>query len=194
VGAKRAPVQKKAATAAPPKKRAAPPSKKAAVKPDRAKAAKRKGAGKASAGARKPDAVRLAAGYRPSAKEPYMNPSQLEFFRQKLLAWRQELLDESQSTIDEMRNAARDVSDEAERASREAEISFELRTRDRYRKLLNKIDQALHRIEDGSYGYCEETGEPIGIERLEARPVATLSIEAQQRRERLERQYGDQYF
>ena len=122
-----------------------------------------------------------------------MSPMQLEFFRQKLLDWRRDLLEESQNTIDEMRNAARDVSDEAERASREAEISFELRTRDRYRKLLSKIDQALNRIEDGSYGYCEETGEPIGLERLEARPVATLSIEAQQRRERLERQYSDRF-
>jgi DnaK suppressor protein len=122
-----------------------------------------------------------------------MSPKQLEFFRQRLLGWQRELLEESQNTIDEMRNAARDVSDEAERASREAEISFELRTRDRYRKLLSKIDQALHRIEDGSYGYCEETGEPIGLERLEARPVATLSIEAQQRRERLERQYSDRF-
>ena len=143
--------------------------------------------------AQKRQPVKLAAGYRPSASEPYMSPMQLEFFRQKLLDWQRDLLEESQNTIDEMRNAARDVSDEAERASREAEISFELRTRDRYRKLLSKIDQALNRIEDGSYGYCEETGEPIGLERLEARPVATLSIEAQQRRERLERQYSDHF-
>jgi DnaK suppressor protein len=135
--------------------------------------------------------VKLAKGYKPSKREKYMNPKQLEYFRQKLLVWRQSLLDESQQTIDQMRDAARDVSDEAERASRETEISFELRTRDRYRKLLAKIDQALKRIDDESYGFCDETGEPIGLERLEARPIATLSIEAQERREQLERQYSD---
>ncbi len=135
--------------------------------------------------------VKLPKGYKPTKREKYMNPKQLEYFRQKLLQWRQSLLDESQQTIDQMRDAARDVSDEAERASRETEISFELRTRDRYRKLLTKIDQALRRIEDESYGFCDETGEPIGLERLEARPIATLSIEAQERREQLERQYSD---
>jgi len=135
--------------------------------------------------------VKLRKGYKPTKREKYMNPKQLEYFRQKLMAWRQDLLNESQQTIDNMREAARDVSDEAERASRETEISFELRTRDRYRKLLNKIEQALKRVDDESYGYCDETGEPIGIERLEARPIATLSIEAQERREQLERQYSD---
>ena len=135
--------------------------------------------------------VKLAKGYKPTKREKYMNPKQLEYFREKLLVWRQSLLDESQQTIDQMRDAARDVSDEAERASRETEISFELRTRDRYRKLLAKIDQALKRIDDESYGYCDETGEPIGLDRLEARPIATLSIEAQERREQLERQYSD---
>ena len=135
--------------------------------------------------------VKLPKSYKPTKREKYMNPKQLEYFRQKLLDWRQSLLDESQQTIDQMRDAARDVSDEAERASRETEISFELRTRDRYRKLLTKIDQALRRIDDESYGYCDETGEPIGLERLEARPIATLSIEAQERREQLERQYSD---
>ena len=135
--------------------------------------------------------VKLAKGYKPSKREKYMNPKQLEYFREKLLVWRQSLLDESQQTIDQMRDAARDVSDEAERASRETEISFELRTRDRYRKLLAKIDQALKRIDDESYGFCDETGEPIGLERLEARPIATLSIEAHERREQLEWQYSD---
>ncbi len=135
--------------------------------------------------------VKLPKNYKPTKREKYMNPKQLEYFRQKLLEWRQSLLDESQQTIDQMRDAARDVSDEAERASRETEISFELRTRDRYRKLLTKIDQALKRIEDESYGFCDETGEPIGLDRLEARPIATLSIEAQERREQLERQYSD---
>lgn len=134
---------------------------------------------------------KLPKAYKPTKREKYMNPKQLEYFRLKLLEWRQSLLDESQQTIDQMRDAARDVSDEAERASRETEISFELRTRDRYRKLLAKIDQALKRIDDESYGYCDETGEPIGLDRLEARPIATLSIEAQERREQLERQYSD---
>ncbi len=129
--------------------------------------------------------------YKPTKREKYMNSKQLEYFRTKLVDWRQELLDESQQTIDHMREAARDVSDEAERASRETEISFELRTRDRYRKLLNKIEQALKRVDDETYGFCDETGEPIGLDRLEARPIATLSIEAQERREQLERQYSD---
>lgn len=137
------------------------------------------------------EVVKLPKGYKPTKKEPYMSAKQLEYFRQKLLVWRQSLLDESQQTIDQMRDAARDVSDEAERASREAEITFELRTRDRYRKLLSKIDKALRRIDDETYGFCDETGEPIGLDRLEARPIATLSIEAQERREQLERQYGD---
>ena len=138
-----------------------------------------------ASGVKKPKA------YKPTKREKYMNPKQREYFRQKLLDWRQELLDESQQTIDQMRDAVRDVSDEAERASRETEISFELRTRDRYRKLLSKIEQGLRRIDDDSYGYCDETGDEIGIDRLEARPIATLSIEAQERREQLERQYGD---
>ena len=125
--------------------------------------------------------VKLPKGYKPKKSETYMSAKQLEYFRVKLLDWRQSLLEESQQTIDQMRDAARDVSDEAERASREAEITFELRTRDRYRKLLSKIDQALKRIEDESYGFCDETGEPI----------ATLTIEAQERREQLDRQYGD---
>ena len=135
--------------------------------------------------------VKLPQGYKPGKRERYMNPRQLEYFRQKLLDWREELLEESQHTIDQMREAVRDVSDDAERASRETEISFELRTRDRYRKLLTKIGEALKRIDDESYGFCDETGEPIGIERLEARPIATLCLEAQERRERLEHNYTD---
>ena len=135
--------------------------------------------------------LKLPKDYKPVKRERYMNPKQLEYFRQKLLGWREELLEESQHTIDQMREATRDVSDDAERASRETEISFELRTRDRYRKLLNKIGEALKRIDDESYGFCDETGEPIGIERLEARPIATLCLEAQERRERLEHNYTD---
>ena len=135
--------------------------------------------------------VKLSKNYKPSEKEEYMGPKQLEYFRQKLLAWRQELIDESQETINNLRGEVRDVGDEAERASRETENSLELRTRDRYRKLLGKIDQALGRIDDSSYGYCEETGEEIGLARLEARPIATLSLDAQERRELKQQQMRD---
>lgn len=135
--------------------------------------------------------VKLPKNYKPSDQEEYMNPMQLEYFRQKLLSWRQELIDESQETINNLRGEVRDVGDEAERASRETENSLELRTRDRYRKLLAKIDQALSRIDDGSYGYCEETGEEIGLARLEARPIATLCLDAQERRELKEKQMRD---
>lgn len=135
--------------------------------------------------------VKLPRGYKPKARERYMGPKQLEYFRRKLTDWRESLLEESQQTLDNMRDAQDGGGDEAERASRETEINFELRTRDRYRKLLRKIDEALERIEDGTYGYCEETGDPIGIGRLEARPIATLSVEAQERRETLERQYNN---
>ena len=125
----------------------------------------------------------------PNGDEEYMGPLQTEYFRRKLIDWRQALLDESEQTLESMRDQQREVSDEAERASRETEMSFELRTRDRYRKLIRKINEALGRIEDRSYGFCEETGDPIGLGRLEARPIATLSVEAQERREMLERQY-----
>ncbi|MGB0514816.1 MAG: RNA polymerase-binding protein DksA [Wenzhouxiangellaceae bacterium] len=135
--------------------------------------------------------VNLPEGYKPSDDEEYMNPQQLEYFRQKLLSWRQELIDESQETINNLRGEVRDVGDEAERASRETENSLELRTRDRYRKLLGKIDQALGRIDDGSYGYCEETGEEIGLARLEARPIATLCLDAQERWELKQKQMKD---
>ena len=114
----------------------------------------------------------------------------LAYFRQKLLDWRQSLVEESQQTINHLRGEVRDVSDEAERASRETENSFELRTRDRYRKLLNKIDKALARIDDGSYGFCEETDEEIGLKRLEVRPIATLTLDAQERWEHKQRQMG----
>jgi len=135
--------------------------------------------------------VKLPKNYRPSEKEEYMNPKQLEYFRQKLLNWRQDLIEESQETINNLRGEVRDVGDEAERASRETENSLELRTRDRYRKLLGKIDQALSRVEDNSYGYCEETGEEIGLARLEARPIATLCLDAQERWELKQKQMKD---
>ena len=132
--------------------------------------------------------VKLPKGYKPKANEKYMNDKQQEYFRQKLLIWREELIDESQQTIDHLRSEVRDVGDEAERATRETENSLELRTRDRYRKLINKIEQALKRIDDGEYGYCEETDEEIGLKRLEARPIATLSLDAQERWELRQKQ------
>jgi DnaK suppressor protein len=135
--------------------------------------------------------VNLPAGYKPGAKESYMSDFQLEYFRRKLLTWREELVEESKQTIDNLREEVRDVGDEAERATRETENSLELRTRDRYRKLIGKIDKALRRIEDGEYGYCEETGEEIGLDRLEARPIATLCLDAQERWEHRQRQMGD---
>jgi DnaK suppressor protein len=135
--------------------------------------------------------VELPDGYEPSDKEEYMCPEHLAFFRRQLLDWRQELIAESQETISNLREEVRDVGDEAERATRETDNSLELRTRDRYRKLLNKIDEALRRIDDGSYGFCEETGEEIGIARLRARPIATLCLDAQERWELKRKQLGE---
>ncbi len=129
--------------------------------------------------------------YRPSDDEPFMNPTMLEYFRQKLLRWRSELLRESEETLQELQQGGMQEADIADRASAETDRSLELRTRDRERKLITKIDAAHGRIEDGSYGYCEETGDPIGVRRLEARPIATMSLEAQERHERLERTHRD---
>lgn len=131
-------------------------------------------------------------GYKPSESEEYMNPTQLEYFRQKLSIWRKELLDESRETIDHLREENWHEPDIADRASLETEAGVELRTRNRYLKLISKIDYALRRIEQGEYGYCEETGDPIGVRRLEARPIATMTIEAQERHERMEKQYVDE--
>jgi DnaK suppressor protein len=135
--------------------------------------------------------IDLPKGYRPSDDEEYMNPRQLAYFRNKLKEWREQLVEESRQTMDNLREEVRDVGDEAERATRETENSLELRTRDRYRKLISKIDKALRRIEEGRYGYCEETDEEIGVDRLDARPIATLSLDAQERREHLQKQMGD---
>ena len=135
--------------------------------------------------------VKLPKGYKPSPDEEYMNPSQIEYFRQKLTTWRDDLIEESRETISNLQSEVRDVGDEAERATRETENSLELRTRDRYRKLINKINKTLARIDDGEYGYCEETGEEIGLKRLEARPIATLSLDAQERWEIRQKQMGD---
>ena len=137
------------------------------------------------------DRVELKAGYKPKKSEEYMCAEHLEYFRQKLLGWRDELIEESRETISHLQHEVRDVGDEAERATRETENSLELRTRDRYRKLIRKIDKALNRIEEGEYGYCEETGEEIGLQRLEARPIATLCLDAQERWELRQRQLGD---
>jgi DnaK suppressor protein len=136
--------------------------------------------------------ITLQPDYRPSEDEPFMNPRQLEYFRRKLLAWREDILRESQETLQHLQEDTVAEPDLADRASTESERSLELRTRDRQRKLIGKIDAALRRIEDGSYGYCEETGEPIALRRLDARPIATLSIEAQERHERRERTHRDE--
>jgi len=129
--------------------------------------------------------------YRPSDDEPFMNERQLEYFKQKLLAWKEEILRESRETVSHLQAETENHADLADRASSETDRALELRTRDRQRKLISKIDQALRRVEDGSYGYCEETGEPIGLARLDARPTATLSLEAQERHERRERVHRD---
>jgi len=129
--------------------------------------------------------------YRPSDDEPFMNERQREYFRAKLLDWKNEILEESRSTIATLQQDTVAEADLADRATSEADRALELRTRDRQRKLIAKIDDAIRRIEDGSYGYCEETGEPISLSRLEARPIATLSLEAQERHERRERVHRD---
>lgn len=130
--------------------------------------------------------------YKPTEKEKYMNPVMLEYFRQKLQQQKSDLLKESSETLTTMQSeGGMQEPDLADRATAETDLGVELRTRDRYRKLLSKIDAALRRIEEGDYGFCEETGEPIGIARLEARPVATLSIEAQERHERVEKTQRD---
>jgi DnaK suppressor protein len=130
--------------------------------------------------------------YRPSESESFMNPIMREYFRLKLLRWRDELLHEAQLTLSALQEEPLTEPDIADRATTETNRSLELRTRDRARKLISKIDEALERIDDGSYGYCEETGEPIAISRLEARPIATLSVEAQERHERMERTHRDE--
>jgi DnaK suppressor protein len=129
--------------------------------------------------------------YKPTAKEKFMNAKQKEYFRQRLLKWRSELLGDANETRQNLQETSILEPDVADRASKETDRSLELRTRDRARKLISKIDEALVRVEDGSYGYCEETDEPIGIKRLEARPIATLSLEAQERHEKMEKIHRD---
>jgi DnaK suppressor protein len=129
--------------------------------------------------------------YRPSDDEPFMNERQVEYFRQKLLLWKDDILRESRETLSHLQDENHVLPDLADRASSETDRSLELRARDRQRKLISKIDAALQRIDDGSYGYCEETGDPISLKRLDARPIATLSIEAQERHERREKVYRE---
>lgn len=205
---KKAPA-KKAAKPAPKKpapkkavvKKAAPKAaaKKTAPKKIAAKAAQKPApkivapAPKAKPKAKKPaKRVTLPKGYKPTDKEEYMCPEQLEYFRQKLEAWKAELMEESMETLNHLKEENWNEPDLNDRASVETETSLELRTRDRYRKLIYKIDAALRRIDTDEYGYCEETGDPIGIKRLEARPIATLSIAAQERHEKMERQHSDE--
>lgn len=129
--------------------------------------------------------------YRPAEDEPFMNERQTEYFRRKLLQWKSDLLDESKHTIEGLQDGTRNIPDIADRASEETDRALELRTRDRARKLVSKIDAALRRIEEGEYGYCLETGEPISLKRLDARPIATMSLEAQERHERREKVHRD---
>jgi DnaK suppressor protein len=136
-------------------------------------------------------AIELPPGYKPSDSEAFMNERQREYFRRKLLRWKDDILRESRETIQNLQSETTLNADLVDRAATEAERQLELRTRDRQRKLIAKIDSALRRLEDGSYGFCEETGEPISLKRLDARPIATLSIEAQERHERREKVYRD---
>jgi DnaK suppressor protein len=136
--------------------------------------------------------LELEADYRPKDSEPFMNERQREYFRKKLQAWKDDILREAKETLQNLQDENQNHPDIADRASSETDRAIELRARDRQRKLIAKIDAAIARIDDGSYGYCEETGEPISLKRLEARPIATLSLEAQERHERRERVYRDE--
>jgi DnaK suppressor protein len=164
-------------------------------KPDvapKAKAASTKRtAGKKMASRAKASSIVLPADYRPSEDEPFMNERQRMYFRLKLLAWKEEIIRQTRETLAGLHEESTQHADLADRATSETDRALELRARDRQRKLVAKIDAALARIEDGSYGYCEETGEPIGLKRLDARPIATLSVEAQERHERRERVYRE---
>jgi len=144
-----------------------------------------------SEGAEMKQDVFLPDDYRPAEDEPFMNDKQLEYFRRKLNEWKQELLAGSRDTIEGLQDGTRNIPDVADRASEETDRALELRTRDRQRKLVAKIDSALRRIDEGEYGYCESTGEPISLKRLDARPIATMSLEAQERHERREKVHRD---
>lgn len=152
---------------------------------------KRKIAGKKTTARAKASSIVLPPDYRPSEDEPFMNDLQRVYFRQKLLSWKDEIVGQTRKTLAGLHAESTQHADLADRATSETDRALELRARDRQRKLIAKIDAALARIEDGSYGYCEETGEPIGLKRLDARPIATLSVEAQERHERRERVYRE---
>jgi DnaK suppressor protein len=170
------------------KPQALPAPKQAPGKPARISTAN----GKVPATLARKIAIELPVGYRPSEREPFMNELQRTYFRRKLVAWKEEILREGRSTLLHLHEDTSQHADLADRATSETDRAIELRARDRQRKLIAKIDLALLRIEDGTYGYCEETGEPIGLKRLDARPIATLSLEAQERHERRERVYRDE--
>ena len=144
-----------------------------------------------SEGAQMKQEIFLPEDYRPAEDEPFMNDRQLEYFRRKLLNWKADLLAESRDTIEGLQDSTRNIPDVADRASEETDRALELRTRDRQRKLVSKIDAALRRIDEGEYGYCDVTGEPISLKRLDARPIATMSLEAQERHERREKVHRD---
>jgi DnaK suppressor protein len=175
------------------RRKAAPrPVKARSIAASKAKpAAKRKVAGKKMAARAKASSIVLPPDYRPSEDEPFMNARQRMYFRQKLLTWKEEIIRQTKETLAGLHEESTQHADLADRATSETDRALELRARDRQRKLIAKIDAALARIEDGSYGYCEETGEPIGLKRLDARPIATLSVEAQERHERRERVYRE---
>jgi DnaK suppressor protein len=186
--------KKAAKTKAPAARRkAAPrPAKCRAIAASKARpATKKKVAGKKMAARAKASSIVLPPDYRPSEDEPFMNELQRMYFRQKLLNWKEEIIRQTKETLAGLHEESTQHADLADRATSETDRALELRARDRQRKLIAKIDAALARIEDGSYGYCEETGEPIGLRRLDARPIATLSVEAQERHERRERVYRE---
>ena len=186
--------KKSAKTKAPAARRkAAPrPAKGRAIAASKARpATKKKVAGKKMAARAKASSIVLPADYRPSEDEPFMNELQRMYFRQKLLNWKEEIIRQTKETLAGLHEESTQHADLADRATSETDRALELRARDRQRKLIAKIDAALARIEDGSYGFCEETGEPIGLRRLDARPIATLSVEAQERHERRERVYRE---
>ena len=182
----------KGKAAASPKKTPAAAAKGKAVAAPKAKASvKKKVAGKKMAARAKVSSIVLPPDYRPSEDEPFMNELQRVYFRQRLLSWKEEILRQTRETLAGLHAESTQHADLADRATSETDRALELRARDRQRKLIAKIDAALARIEDGTYGYCEETGEPIGLKRLDARPIATLSVEAQERHERRERVYRE---
>ncbi len=167
------------------------PKGKAVVAPKGNAATTKRTAGKKMAARAKASLIVLPPDYRPSEDEPFMSERQRMYFRQKLLAWKEEIIRQTRETLAGLHEESTQHADLADRATSETDRALELRARDRQRKLVAKIDAALARIEDGSYGYCEETGEPIGLKRLDARPIATLSVEAQERHERRERVYRE---